>query len=173
MMSAKFWDFLPPPALVSILNQSIELKSRNLPYCVRIWVTPSLPLSADVICEWPQSQFDIELYLNRHLEILTFSSFVVEGATPIWKLKKFKNIFNPCFLSLSPMIADKLETAARRRRSRINSLSFMTRELDFSRLGDEMKPFQWGCAKLELVKLGPTGIAYSCCNHQCNEKIHV
>ena len=29
------------------------LKSLNLLYCISIWVTPSLPLSADVIFEWP------------------------------------------------------------------------------------------------------------------------
>ena len=46
-----FWTHSPP--LVSILGQSIVLISRNLPYCIRIWVTPSLPLSADVICERP------------------------------------------------------------------------------------------------------------------------
>ena len=55
MTSAKFSGFLTPSALVSILDQSIVLKSRNLPYCVRIWATPSLPLSSDVICEWPLS----------------------------------------------------------------------------------------------------------------------
>ena len=54
MTSAKISGFLTPSLpLVSILDQSIVLKSRNLPYCVRIWVTPSLPLSADVICECP------------------------------------------------------------------------------------------------------------------------
>ena len=54
MMSAKYLGLLTPSPLVSIFGQSIILKSRNLPYCVRIWVPPSLPLSADVICEWPQ-----------------------------------------------------------------------------------------------------------------------
>ena len=57
MTSAKFLGFLTPSPLVSILDQSIVLKSRNLPYCIRIWRTASLPLSADVICEWPQRNF--------------------------------------------------------------------------------------------------------------------
>ena len=51
-----FGIFDPLPPLVSILDQSIVLKSRNLPYCVRIWATPSLPLSSDVICEWPLTE---------------------------------------------------------------------------------------------------------------------
>ena len=61
--------FDPLPPLVSILDQSIVLKSRNLPYCVRIWATPSLPLSSDVICEWPQ----IVLLLSHSLLTLPFS----------------------------------------------------------------------------------------------------
>ena len=48
-----FRDFGPPPPPC---QHSIVLKSRNLPYCVRFWVTPSLPLSADIICEWPPTR---------------------------------------------------------------------------------------------------------------------
>ena len=51
MTSANFSGFLTP--LVSILDQSAVLKSCNLPYYIRIWATPSLPLSSDLICEWP------------------------------------------------------------------------------------------------------------------------
>ena len=51
--SAEFLGFLTPSPLVSILDQSIVLESRNLPLCIRFWETPSLPLSADVIYEWP------------------------------------------------------------------------------------------------------------------------
>ena len=59
--------FLPPFPLVSLFDQPIVLKSRNLPNCVRILATPSLPLSSDVICEWP-------LYPNPDLLICARSA---------------------------------------------------------------------------------------------------
>ena len=39
-ISQIFGIFDPPSPLVSILGQYIVLKSRNLPYCISIWVTP-------------------------------------------------------------------------------------------------------------------------------------
>ena len=54
MTSANFLGFWTPSPLVSILDQSIVLKSRNLPYYVRFWITPPSP-SADFICESPHT----------------------------------------------------------------------------------------------------------------------
>ena len=48
MSPAKFLRFLIPYPRVRNLGQSIVLKSRNLPYCFRMWAPPS----GDVICEW-------------------------------------------------------------------------------------------------------------------------
>ena len=50
MTSAKFSGFLTPSPLVRIFT--IEI-TQPPPPTVRICVPPSLPLSADVICEWP------------------------------------------------------------------------------------------------------------------------
>ena len=55
MTSAKFLGFLTPSPPCQHFGHTV-LKSRNLAYCVRIWATPSLPLSSDVICEWPLTE---------------------------------------------------------------------------------------------------------------------
>ena len=61
MTSAKFSVFLTPfPPCQHVGSIYILLKSRNLPYCIRIWVTPSLPFSTDVICEWSLIRQDAE-----------------------------------------------------------------------------------------------------------------
>ena len=64
MTSAKFSGFwTPSPPLVSMLGQSIVLKSRNLAYCIRIWATPSPPSHLTPFVNGPQTK---NCFLTNH-----------------------------------------------------------------------------------------------------------